>query len=342
VVEQVTLATTAPTYLTQDQLGSTRVLTDQAGTVVGTATYGPYGAETSHTGAATSPIGYAGGWTTTATGLSYLVARDYTPSTTSFTSVDPLVATTTAPYGYGAEDPVDVTDPSGQCVTIFGVACLGGGSVTSKVHLGFHPEAGLQAVENFGAGLIGHSPIGTQCNPLENIPYYAGVAFPFAAALVGGAVSDTVQTGSEDEQPGTPPDEGLTGASDQPNPEGGDRSTAPVPGAAPNWPPDSGFTGPHGPEPLAQGTLIGRYGAPTGSNASLEGTPFAELSLPPYYEDTRPYYVYEVVGPVSPDTGRVAPWFGEPGGGTQFLFDRPMITLVSDGTLRVVKVVDPN
>ncbi|MGH9092129.1 MAG: hypothetical protein ACRDZR_12255 [Acidimicrobiales bacterium] len=69
-------------------------------------------------------------------------------------------------------------------MTLFGVGCLGGGSVTSKVSLGFHPEAAAQAVENVGAGLLGRSPIGTQCNPLENIPYYAGAVFPFAAALV--------------------------------------------------------------------------------------------------------------------------------------------------------------
>jgi RHS repeat-associated protein len=115
VVEQVDLSTTAPTYLVADQLGSTRLLTDQAGTVVGTYSYDAYGNQTSHTGTATSPIGYAGGgWATGATGLVYLVNRYYTQETGSFLSVDPLVATTTQPYVYTSNDPVNGTDPTGD------------------------------------------------------------------------------------------------------------------------------------------------------------------------------------------------------------------------------------
>ena len=42
-----------PTYLFHDQLGSTRLLTSQAGTVTGTYTYDPWGNTTGHTGTAT-------------------------------------------------------------------------------------------------------------------------------------------------------------------------------------------------------------------------------------------------------------------------------------------------
>jgi RHS repeat-associated protein len=118
VVEQVDLATTTPTYLVRDQLGSTRLLTNETGTVVGTSTYDAYGNQTSHTGTATTPIGYAGGWATAATGLIYLVNRYYTPTTASFLSVDPDVATTTAPYVYATDDPVYRRDPSGLGCTI--------------------------------------------------------------------------------------------------------------------------------------------------------------------------------------------------------------------------------
>jgi DNA-binding transcriptional regulator YhcF (GntR family) len=75
IVEQINTATTTPTYLVHDQLGSTRVLTNQAGTVVGTYSYDAYGNQIATgitrtvTGTVThvanlvsSPIGFAGGW----------------------------------------------------------------------------------------------------------------------------------------------------------------------------------------------------------------------------------------------------------------------------------------
>ena len=107
-VEQLATATTTPTYLVHDQIGSTRLLTDQAGTVVGTYTYDGYGNLTKYTGTGTalakSPIGYAGGWETTADQLLYLVHRYYDPSTGQFLSVDPTVANTKQPYVYASND----------------------------------------------------------------------------------------------------------------------------------------------------------------------------------------------------------------------------------------------
>ena len=114
-VEQVDTATTTPTYLVADQLGSTRVLTNQAGTVVGTYSFGPYGGVTSHTGTATSPIGYAGGVETATTGLVNFEHRWLTTGTASWLTVDPMVATTTAPYAYSTDDPVNASDPTGLC-----------------------------------------------------------------------------------------------------------------------------------------------------------------------------------------------------------------------------------
>jgi RHS repeat-associated protein len=113
VVEQVDLATTVPTYLVQDQIGSTRVLTNQTGAIVGTYFYDAYGNLTGHSGTATSPIGYAAGWETEAIAIIYLVNRYYTPGTASFLSVDPLVVTTRQPYVYATDDPVNGTDPDG-------------------------------------------------------------------------------------------------------------------------------------------------------------------------------------------------------------------------------------
>src|SRR5258708_31738398 len=64
-----------PTYLQVDQLGSTRLLTNNSGMVAGTYTFDPYGSTTSHTGAASTPLQYAGQYLDAETGLYYFRAR---------------------------------------------------------------------------------------------------------------------------------------------------------------------------------------------------------------------------------------------------------------------------
>lgn len=49
-----------------------------------------------------------------ATGLYYLRARYYDPTTTQFLSVDPLAATTGEHYNFGSGDPVNRNDPTGM------------------------------------------------------------------------------------------------------------------------------------------------------------------------------------------------------------------------------------
>jgi RHS repeat-associated protein len=80
---------------------------------VGTTEYDSYGNRTNHTGTADTAIGYSGNWTDPYTGLVYLRARDYDPSTAQFLTVDPQVDTTRQPYAYVADDPLDSTDSSG-------------------------------------------------------------------------------------------------------------------------------------------------------------------------------------------------------------------------------------
>jgi RHS repeat-associated protein len=109
------IASETPTYLHHDQQGSTRLLTNQAGNVSGTYTFTPYGQTETHTGEASTPLGYAGQLTSFTTGLIYLRARTYDPSTAQFMSVDPLVAETVETYGYAGQDPVNSGDPSGLC-----------------------------------------------------------------------------------------------------------------------------------------------------------------------------------------------------------------------------------
>ena len=99
------------TYLHADQLGSIRMLTDSTGKSVGTATYTAYGTRT--TTGTTSAFGYAGQYTDTETGLQWLRARYYDPTTGQFLTVDPLTAATGARYSYATGNPITGADPSG-------------------------------------------------------------------------------------------------------------------------------------------------------------------------------------------------------------------------------------
>ena len=111
-IEQVS-STGATTYMHQDQLGSTRVITDASGSVAGTYTYGAYGSTTSHTGTAITPLQFAGQYLDSETGLYYMRMRYYDPGTGQFTSRDPFVPATAHPYSYVDGNPLNGVDPLG-------------------------------------------------------------------------------------------------------------------------------------------------------------------------------------------------------------------------------------
>ncbi len=98
-----------------DQLGSTRLLTDENGEATGTFSYGAYGSPTESTGSATTPLGFAGQYTNAQSGLQYLRARVYDPVTGQFLTRDPLEALYREPYRYAGSDPANNVDPSGLC-----------------------------------------------------------------------------------------------------------------------------------------------------------------------------------------------------------------------------------
>jgi RHS repeat-associated protein len=132
VVEQISQQGT-PQYLVHDQLGSTRMILNAQGNPTGTFTYDAYGNLTRETGTATTPIGFAGGYTDAATGNLYLQARYYDPRTATFLTVDPLVSQTMQPYQYANDNPVNDTDPSGDMT--LGI-CAGFGLALGPISLG--------------------------------------------------------------------------------------------------------------------------------------------------------------------------------------------------------------
>jgi RHS repeat-associated protein len=103
-------------YLT-DALGSTLAIVDSHGSLQQDYVYYVYGGVTQQQGSLGSEFQFAG-QETDPTGLQYLRARYYDPTTGRFLSRDPLPAciydpASHHPYAYAAENPASITDPTG-------------------------------------------------------------------------------------------------------------------------------------------------------------------------------------------------------------------------------------
>ncbi|HEX3539335.1 MAG TPA: RHS repeat-associated core domain-containing protein [Acidimicrobiales bacterium] len=111
-LEQINNTTGTIGWYHHDQHGSTRGLTDNTGALISTITYSPYGQATATTGTP-SPLGYNAQYTDPETGLIYLRARYYDPTTAQYLTRDPLDAVTRSAYGYVDNNPLNGSDPTG-------------------------------------------------------------------------------------------------------------------------------------------------------------------------------------------------------------------------------------
>jgi len=110
-VEQVSLSTSTPTFLTFTPSDSTWLATNAQGDA--TAFYGYDAFGNLAFGTPASPFGYAGQYTDASSGFSNLRARCYVPRTGTFATRDPAFGSTDTAYTYAGGDPVNVVDPLG-------------------------------------------------------------------------------------------------------------------------------------------------------------------------------------------------------------------------------------
>jgi len=87
-----------------------------------------------------------------------------------------------------------------------------------------------------------------------------------------------------------------------------------------NWPAKLGFAEEPVQTTLPVGTRLDRYGKTNGSFLSPQGTPQEQRALAPG-SLAEQYHQYEVLKPLPVIQGKIAPAFGEPGGGIQILPD---------------------
>jgi RHS repeat-associated protein len=109
--EQINASTAI--WLHQDQLGSTRLVTDSGGAAQATYTYDAYGNLTASSGTISNPMQFSGEYRDAESGSYYLRARYYDPSTGQFISRDADLVITGRPYSYVSNDPLNYRDPYG-------------------------------------------------------------------------------------------------------------------------------------------------------------------------------------------------------------------------------------
>ena len=107
----------ASTYrVVTDAVGSPRFVIDTStGAIVDAITYDAWGRITSESAPGTIPFGFAGGLADPDTGLVHFGARDYDPTTGTWTGPDPIQFAGGDPnlYQYAGSDPVNNVDPTG-------------------------------------------------------------------------------------------------------------------------------------------------------------------------------------------------------------------------------------
>ena len=101
---------------------------------MGTYSYDPAGNITSETetGTATTNLLFAGQYLDQESGLYWMRARYYDPTTAQFLSVDPLNTGATSPYSYASDNPVDFTDPSGALTPTAAQLCSFGNTAACQ------------------------------------------------------------------------------------------------------------------------------------------------------------------------------------------------------------------
>jgi RHS repeat-associated protein len=203
-IEQISASGT-PCYYHADQLGSVRMLTDSTGAIQASYAFDPYGNTSSGTGQVTIPFGYAGAYTDGESSLIYLRARYYDPKTAQFLTKDPGFASTGQAYAYAADNPVNLTDPSGAgpFAWVWNGAKWVWGQVTSVFSPGTvvgPPDTSAQAV--VGTACTSNAPTGT--NEGAGV-VYIGVTLS-ASNIAGNQVMTTLLMYNNG---GTPAEQGV-------------------------------------------------------------------------------------------------------------------------------------
>lgn len=179
------------TYFLTDHVGSTRALTNAAGSTVNRYDYAPYGQTTQTAAGFNNPYQYTGR-EQDATGLYYYRARYYQPSSARFVTEDPIafLGGDTNFYAYVQGKPQSLRDPSGLWAGIDDAIFAGGGALVGLAGQGISDllSGDLSGWEKYTAAAVGGALGG------ETLLYTGN---PFLAGAVGGASTNAIGQGLE-------------------------------------------------------------------------------------------------------------------------------------------------
>ncbi|MBP8298009.1 MAG: RHS repeat protein, partial [Burkholderiales bacterium] len=148
-------------YVATDQVGTPRVVTDNAGVIVKQLEFDTFGVELTDTAPGFDlPIGYAGGIADAPTGLVHFGFRDYEPASGRWTARDPALFDGGQGnlFAYVDNNPVGNRDPTGLiCVSVTMYKGYGGGTQTCIGLEGASvcAEIGVGAGGGIGVDLLG-------------------------------------------------------------------------------------------------------------------------------------------------------------------------------------------
>jgi len=191
-------------YFLTDALGSVRQLSDTNGSMTFRQSFDPFGNMLGQSGQGGSNYGYAGEWTD-ASGLQYLRARYYSPEQGRFLTRDPFSGFLNQPstlnaYAYVTNNPILLTDPSGQ-IAPFLVAAGLGGLIGAGVNVGvqlynMQPTSLGQALRCLNWGEVGVSFGAGTIAGLAGFTVFGGMTAlmgtGFFANVAAGAISGVV------------------------------------------------------------------------------------------------------------------------------------------------------
>jgi RHS repeat-associated protein len=180
-------------YYHNDHLGSTSVMTTQAGSLVEKTEYDPWGEVKS--GGTKSKFLYTGQENDSETKLHYYNARYYDPHIRRFTQPDDIIQNVYNPqdlnrYSYVRNNPIRYTDPSGHIawvpIIIIGAGAAYGGTEAIASYELENPSASWQ--QKLGVGAIGAAT-----GALTTTAALYGSSTIVASAVVGGTLSGAQQ-----------------------------------------------------------------------------------------------------------------------------------------------------